>query len=643
MNSLETRIQDANILVWLPSPMGDAILCTPALRAIRRHFKSSKICFFANPVVRGILSPCTLNDQWIEQQTKNPLAIAGELRKHKFTHVILFKNSFSSALSVFLAGIPSRIGYARDNRGFLLTDKLAPARLPNGKFKPLSAIDAYLEIARELGADTSDRSLELSVDPAANDSMRTKLPELAGAEGPIVVIVPGGAFGPSKCWPNIRFAKTADWLSANYNAKVIISVAPNPTEKQIATGICDLSKNKLLNLGEKPLSIGELKALFSASDLVITNDTGPRHIAIALRRKVIALFGPNDPAWTETGYENEIQIIGNVHCAPCSKPACNKTQHFCMQAIPVETVCDAAGELLEGSRKQAKITVRQQFTETSTSFFVDPNFQAALARLGLTSTDAVFSFNAARNLVKHNLARFRSRLQFEIESPASTQPTTVFLKRYDSPPVMIQLKNWLAHRVRRSCGFVESVSASQLTAAGVRTPKTIAYGEQWGALFEKRSFVITEKIPDAESLERKLPDCFNKQPTIANLKRRRHFIAQLAGFIKKFHDTNYRHRDLYFSHIFHSDNNKFYLIDLARAFKPLILRRRFQLKDIAQVYYSAPGRYFSNTDRLRFYLGYRSQRKLTSNDKVFIRKVINKVKRMERHNIKHGIEVPFTS
>jgi len=643
MNSLETRIQDANILVWLPSPMGDAILCTPALRAIRRHFKSSKICFFANPVVRGILSPCTLNDQWIEQQTKNPLAIAGELRKHKFTHVILFKNSFSSALSVFLAGIPSRIGYARDNRGFLLTDKLAPARLPNGKFKPLSAIDAYLEIARELGADTSDRSLELSVDPAANDSMRTKLPELAGAEGPIVVIVPGGAFGPSKCWPNIRFAKTADWLSANYNAKVIISVAPNPTEKQIATGICDLSKNKLLNLGEKPLSIGELKALFSASDLVITNDTGPRHIAIALRRKVIALFGPNDPAWTETGYENEIQIIGNVHCAPCSKPACNKTQHFCMQAIPVETVCDAAGELLEGSRKQAKITVRQQFTETSTSFFVDPNFQAALARLGLTSTDAVFSFNAARNLVKRNLARFRSRLQFEIESPASTQPTTVFLKRYDSPPVMIQLKNWLAHRVRRSFGFMESVSASQLTAAGLNTPKTIAYGEQWEALFEKRSFVITEKIPDAESLERKLPDCFNKQPTIANLKRRRHFIAQLAGFIKKFHDTNYRHRDLYFSHIFHSDNNKFYLIDLARAFKPLILRRRFQLKDIAQVYYSAPGRYFSNTDRLRFYLGYRSQRKLTSNDKVFIRKVINKVKRMERHNIKHGIEVPFTS
>jgi hypothetical protein len=80
---------------------------------------------------------------------------------------------------------------------------------------------------------------------------------------------------------------------------------------------------------------------------------------------------------------------------------------------------------------------------------------------------------------------------------------------------------------------------------------------------------------------------------------------------------------------------------LARVFKPMFLGRRFQIKDIAQVYYSAPGRHFSNTDRLRFYLGYAGRSRLTSDDKVFIRQVLNKVKRMERHNIKHGIEVPF--
>jgi hypothetical protein len=283
----------------------------------------------------------------------------------------------------------------------------------------------------------------------------------------------------------------------------------------------------------------------------------------------------------------------------------------------------------------------QRFIETSASFFVDNGYIDAFEKVGLTSFDALFSFNAGRNLAKSNLAGFRSRLQFQIEWPESPQPTTVYLKRYNSPPIALQLKNWLAHRKRISCGVVERASASQLTSAGVPVPKTIAYGEQWGGLFEKRSFVITEKIANAEALERKLPECFEGQPTSANLKRRRQFIAQLADFVRTFHETNYRHRDLYFSHIFQDNDGGFFLIDLARVFKPMVLRRRYQIKDIAQVYYSAPRRYFSNTDRMRFYLGYAGKSKLTGTDKVFIRRVINKVKRMELHNIKHGIEAPF--
>ena len=129
-------MQDNNILVWLPSPMGDAVLCTPALRAIRQHFKSSRISFFANAIVREILSPSRFNDIWLQQQSKNPLAIAKMLKKHKFTHAILFKNSFACGLATLLARIPSRIGYAREGRGFLLTDKLYPRKLPDGKFKP---------------------------------------------------------------------------------------------------------------------------------------------------------------------------------------------------------------------------------------------------------------------------------------------------------------------------------------------------------------------------------------------------------------------------------------------------------------------------------------------------------------------------
>ena len=344
------------ILAWLPSPLGDAVLCTPALRAIRQHFKSSRITFFGNPVVRGILSPSSFNDRWLEHDTENPFAIAKMLKAQKFTHAVLFKNSFACGLAVFLARIPSRIGYARDGRGFLLTEKVYPPKLPDGTFKPISMIDYYLAIASCLGADTSDRNLELSVDEKDRENLTAKLTQIGKSEGPVVILVPGAAGGASKCWLSERFAQTVNWLIDTYNATVVLSVAPTSFERQIAQEICDSNKtqrvnheNKLVNLADNPVSPGELKALFADADLVISNDTGPRHLAIALGRKVISLLGPNDPEWTNFGYENEIRLIGDAPCAPCDRPKCKQTEHLCMQAITVEMVCEAAKKMIEGS------------------------------------------------------------------------------------------------------------------------------------------------------------------------------------------------------------------------------------------------------------------------------------------------------
>jgi len=337
---------DANILIWLPSPMGDAILCTPAIKAVRDHFNCSRISFFAEPVVRDVLSPTTFNDQWLLRENKSLIAAVKKLYPCKFTHALLFKNSFSSALAAFLARIPVRVGYVRQGRAGLLTHKLYPEKLADGQFKPLSMIDYYLAVARTLGADCSGRDLELSVDPDAADTLTAKIPETCRPQSPVVVIVPGGAFGPSKCWPSQRFAKTADWLTENYNATVIVSVSPHSREQQIADTICSTARRTVINAAARNLSIAELKALFSLADLVISNDTGPRHIAIALRRKVITLFGPNDHAWTETGCENEIKIIGSADCAPCAKGVCSKETNLCMLSITVEMVCDAVKKFL---------------------------------------------------------------------------------------------------------------------------------------------------------------------------------------------------------------------------------------------------------------------------------------------------------
>ena len=340
-------MEDKNILIWLPSPMGDAVLCTPALRAIRQHFKSSRISFLANDVVRQVLSPSDFNDTWLKQEDNCPFAIARMLKPYKFTHAILFKNSFGSGLATFLAAIPVRVGYARQGRHFLLTDRLYPRKLAFNKYEPTSMIDYYLAIASWLGCDSTDRNLELLTEPEKTESLKAKLPEIAVSNGPVVIMVPGGAFGPSKCWLSERFAQTADRLITNYNATVVISVAANGPEKQIAKQICDLSSHKLINLGDRPVSLGELKSLFSIADLVITNDTGPRHIAIALDRPVVSLFGPNNSQWTQTGHDKEVQIFGKAPCVPCDKPECKQNQHLCMESISVNEVFEAAADFLK--------------------------------------------------------------------------------------------------------------------------------------------------------------------------------------------------------------------------------------------------------------------------------------------------------
>ncbi len=273
-------------------------------------------------------------------------------------------------------------------------------------------------------------------------------------------------------------------------------------------------------------------------------------------------------------------------------------------------------------------------------FFLAAEYREALAELGLTSCEAVFAFEGGRKLVKPNIGRFRQRLQLEVTPAGYPGPVRAFLKRYDRPPILPQLRHWLVHRRRRSFARTEAETAQHLAACGVNTPRIVAWGEHWGVLFERGSFVMLEEIKDSESLERRLPPCLQGGATPAELPARRDFLRRLALFIRRFHETGFRHRDLYLSHIFCSRAGQFSLIDLARASRP-ILRRRFQVKDLAQLHYSAPATLFSHTDRLRFYLAYAGRRRLQSRDKVFLCRVVRKASKMARHSAKHGVRIPF--
>jgi len=276
--------------------------------------------------------------------------------------------------------------------------------------------------------------------------------------------------------------------------------------------------------------------------------------------------------------------------------------------------------------------------ELTPGFFVDPDYISALMDLELTTLDSVFAFNDCQDVNAKGLAPHRSRTCFKL----TANGPNIYLKRYQNTPKMRQIANWIDHRCRRCTSVYDGHLTDDLDDAGISVPHTIAYGYQWNGLFEKRSFIMIREIPDAVSLEEKLPACMTDfSPSAARLRRR--FIRKVADFVRQFHRTGCRHRDLYLCHLFLDKDNTLHLIDLHRVFEPVLLAERFRMKDIAQLYYSSPGSVISRADRLRFYLQYRQKNKLTRLDKYFISQVKRKARQIALRDLKKGKAVPFES
>jgi len=275
------------------------------------------------------------------------------------------------------------------------------------------------------------------------------------------------------------------------------------------------------------------------------------------------------------------------------------------------------------------------FIELSDGFSVQQDYIEPMQQLGLCSIEDVFSFTGGKNLHKKELADWRSRV--EISLPDGSR---CFLKRYSRPPAPVQIKNWLAGRSRKLTAHYDFLHADRLEQAGIGTPKVLAFGGKWKGLFEEKSFVITLEIPKGQSLETKLPDCFHADGP-KNRSQRLAFIAKLADFARRFHDTGLCHRDFYLCHIFLSGSEDLYLIDLQRTFRPALFKKRWKLKDITQLYYSAPGDIVGGTDRLRFYLRYLGKEKLSAADRFNIKRIKAKAWRMADHDIRRDKPAPF--
>jgi heptosyltransferase-2 len=368
-----------NILIFLPNWVGDVVMATPALRMLRRHFDQARITHIGRKMSLETLRGSDWADATIVERSNQKPALAGfaatamAIRAGKFDLAVLLPNSFRTAVLARIGGgIRRVVGYDRDGRGWLLADKLAPPRGDDGKLSAVPAILYYNAIATHLGAADPGWTMELPVSPddqAAADAMlhdagvarRPSLaaasgggghpwpPPTAEAPGPLVMLNPGASFGPSKLWPAERFAAVADELVERRGAGVIINAAP--AEKAVAIAVASAMRHPpLINLAERENSIGLVKALLRRCDLAITNDTGARHMAVALGAAVVTIFGSTDPARTELHYDRERIIRADVPCSPCQKKQCPQPPgaafHQCMTAISPSTVLAAAEELL---------------------------------------------------------------------------------------------------------------------------------------------------------------------------------------------------------------------------------------------------------------------------------------------------------
>ena len=344
------------ILVVLPTWVGDFVMATPTLRAIRSRFPKARITFLAEPNLRDLIEGGDWMDEvveWPPKDRRKPWqreyrAVTRLLRARRLDWAVLLPNSARSAMLAFLSRAKRRIGYNRDGRGMLLTERLPVKNKVDGKIVPLPIVEYYADLAEAIDCERPGDRLELFTTPECDRSLDEHLAKRGIADRhPLVVLSPGAKYGAAKCWLTERFAETADRLMAERGATVVVTCGPG--EEPIVRSIRDHMKQEPIVFDETRLSLGELKSLIKRADLLICNDAGPRHFAKAFDVPVVTIFGPTHPKWTATSYQAERIVRIDIECGPCQQRICPLGHLDCMKGVTVDAVFAAAVELLDAA------------------------------------------------------------------------------------------------------------------------------------------------------------------------------------------------------------------------------------------------------------------------------------------------------
>lgn len=340
--------------------VGDSVMVIPALREIRKVFPTTKITALVLPWVSDLyeISPW-IDDILLYDRDGRHAGIKGRLRlvkaisKRKFDAALLLQNAFEAALLTRLAGIPIRAGYKRDCRGCLLTHGI-PVDKNVTKLHQIfyywDLIDRLfrkkrvgLETSKDLAKTQAIYNNSLPIRETTQKTARQQLHDGGiSFHGKLVGVNPGASFGSAKRWSTKSYAEVLDRLVEEENIEIVIF--GSSSELTIANAICQNMKHHPLVLSGKT-SLSHLMAMISSCQLLITNDSGPMHLAAVLKVPTLALFGSTDEI--TTGPLNPFAVVLNkkVECSPCLLREC-PIDHRCMTQITAEEVYQKAVTML---------------------------------------------------------------------------------------------------------------------------------------------------------------------------------------------------------------------------------------------------------------------------------------------------------
>ncbi len=336
------------ILVKGTNWVGDTIISFPAVHALRQRFPKARIAVLTNARLAELWKANPSIDEVIPYDMPSgacrplgELRIARVIKQRRIDLAVIFPRSFSSALMVFLGGIPRRIGYKSEGRGFLLTERIdCTAEVLNRH-----RMYYYLRLIEGLSRCPSPPLPSLSLNGNQERWAETFLSH-TGLKGKVLIgLNPGATYGQAKCWSPERFAELGRRLIKDQGASVLVFGSSRPQEKALNASIAQGIGEGCLDLSGKT-SLLQLAALLRHCRLLVTNDTGTMHVAAAVGTRVVAIFGPTDHRATSPLGKGHIVIRKAVSCSPCLKRACPE-DHRCMELISVAHVLESVQKGLE--------------------------------------------------------------------------------------------------------------------------------------------------------------------------------------------------------------------------------------------------------------------------------------------------------